>query len=121
MAVNGLEIFDHTEAGYARKAEYDAWVVALCNPAERFTEAGRTYIERHMETDEVFVLLEGSAYLTIGLEMTRVDLEPNKIYNVKKGVWHSHIMSPDAKVLIVENSNTSAANSEKLPLSELGK
>jgi mannose-6-phosphate isomerase-like protein (cupin superfamily) len=74
-----------------------------------------------METDEVFVLLEGSAYLTIGLEMTRVDLEPNKIYNVKKGVWHSHIMSPDAKVLIVENSNTSAANSEKLPLSELGK
>lgn len=121
MAVNGLEIFEHNEESYLRMAEYDAWVVALCNPAERFTEEGRTYIERHMETDEVFVLLWGSAYLTIGKEMTRVDLEPGKIYNVKKGVWHSHIMSPDAKVLIVENSNTSAANSEKLPLTELNK
>ena len=121
MIPNGLDVFEHNGDGYIRMAEYDAWVVALCNPAERFTEEGRTYLERHNETDEVFVLLEGSAYLTIGLEMTRVDLEPNKIYNVKKGVWHSHIMSPDAKVLIVENSNTSAANSDKLPLSELSK
>ncbi len=119
MAVNGLEIFEHTGEGYIRRAEYDAWVVALCNPAARFTEAGRTYLERHMETDEVFVLLEGSAYLTIGKEMTRVDLEPGKIYNVKKGIWHSHIMTEGTKLLIVENSNTSKANSEFLPLSEL--
>ena len=118
MAVNGLEIFEHNEESYLRMAEYDAWVVALCNPAERFTEEGRTYIERHMETDEVFVLLWGSAYLTIGKEMTRVDLEPGKIYNVKKGVWHNIKVSKDAKVFIVENDNTTYDNSEYIQLDE---
>jgi hypothetical protein len=31
---------------------------------------------------------------------------PFKLYNVKRGVWHSHTFSADAKVLIVENRDT---------------
>lgn len=39
-------------------------------------------------------------------------METGKIYNVKKGVWHQIFVSRDAKVLIVENHNTAAENSE---------
>lgn len=34
------------------------------------------------------------------------------IYNVKKGVYHALLMEKDAKVLIVENHNTSRDNTE---------
>ena len=35
-----------------------------------------------------------------------------KIYNVKKASWHALSMSKDAKVLIVENDDTTRENSE---------
>jgi hypothetical protein len=38
-------------------------------------------------------------------------MELNKLYNVKRGVWHSHTFSEDAKVLIVENRETVESNS----------
>jgi len=40
-------------------------------------------------------------------------MERGKIYNVKKGVYHTHTLSKDAKVLIVENDDTSDDNSPK--------
>ena len=40
-----------------------------------------------------------------------LQLEPGKIYNVKKGVWHTHTLSQDAKVLVVENRDTTYDNS----------
>jgi len=33
------------------------------------------------------------------------------IYNVKRGVWHTHVLDKHAMVLIVENRNTSDQNS----------
>ena len=46
------------------------------------------------------------------------DMEPNKLYNVKRGIWHSHTFSEDAKVLIVENRDTTDENSPFVDLSE---
>jgi len=43
-------------------------------------------------------------------------MEPEKIYDIKRGVWHSHVLSEDAKVLIVENENTSPLNSPRIRL-----
>ena len=71
-----------------------------------------------MLTDEVFVLLEGKAALVVGEEKNVYQMEKFKIYNVKKAMWHGTAMSPDAKILIVENHNTSADNSEKIFLDE---
>lgn len=67
-----------------------------------------------METDEIFVLLEGKATLLIGAEAEEVPMEKFKCYNVKKGVWHTIATSPDAHVFIVENADTSDDNSEFL-------
>ena len=107
-----LQILEHKEEGYQRKVDFEHWTVALMNYAPKLTREGLRYIERHMETDEVFVLLTGTASLLIGEEMEEVPMEPNRIYNVEKGTWHATLLSEDAQVLIVENSDTSRANSE---------
>ena len=110
----GLEIKDYNGEGYDRTHVYDNWCVAFLNYADRFDKI--TYIERHLLTDEVFVLLQGSAELLIGETCEPVTMEPFKIYNVKAGVWHAIRVSRDAKVLIVENSDTTKENSEYLYL-----
>ena len=110
----GIEIFEHESAGYKKMMSYGEWRVALANYSDKWERGKTTYIERHMLTDEVFVLLEGAATLFIGEEMTAYPMERNKIYNVKQGVWHRITASHDAKVLIVENHNTSRDNSEYL-------
>ena len=72
-------------------------------------------MERHLETDEVFVLLQGEAGLLIGKERLQIPLEIGKVCNVKKGIWHRVYMTPGAKVLIVENTNTGSHNTECWP------
>jgi mannose-6-phosphate isomerase-like protein (cupin superfamily) len=88
---------------------YDDWQVAYLGYCERF--ATLTGMERHMLTDEVFVLLRGGARLYV--EETVVDMEPGVVYNVAKGEWHHIVVTPDASVLVVENSNTSLENTER--------
>jgi hypothetical protein len=81
-------------------------------------------MQKHTETDEVFVLMKGRCILFIGegnenvTQVHAVDMELYKLYNVKKGVWHSHTFSEDARVLIVENRDTVDRNSPFVSLSE---
>lgn len=110
----GLEIKEYNGEGYDRTHTYGAWRVAFLNYADRFENT--TYLERHLLTDEVFLLLNGQATLLIGEKGAVVKMEPCKIYNVKAGVWHNIRVSRDAKVLVVENSDTGEENSEYLYL-----
>ena len=107
-----LEILDHIGEGYAPVMHFGEWRVAILNYADRFDVSSPIKLERHLLTDEVFVLLEGEATLYIGEDMVEYSMEKNKIYNVKRGVWHRITTSTDAKVLIVENHNTTKENSE---------
>ena len=74
-------------------------------------------MQRHMETDEVFVLLEGNCVLISGGDGERpgevmcVRMIKNQLYNVKKGVWHTHALDEEGCVLIIENQDTSDKNS----------
>ena len=75
-------------------------------------------VERHVETDEVFVLLAGQCILFVGDGERRVErlipqaMEPHKLYNVKRNVWHTIVFSRDASVLIVENRDTGDYNTQ---------
>lgn len=109
-----LEILEYNGEGYSPVMHFGEWRVALLNYAERFDPSCPIRLERHLLTDEVFVLLDGEATLFIGEQMTSYPMEKNKIYNVKQGVWHRITASKDAKVLIVENNNTAKENSEYL-------
>jgi hypothetical protein len=80
-------------------------------------------MQRHDETDEVFVLLKGRCILFLGsgdqavIKIYAEDLRTLKFYNVKKGCWHTHTLSEDASVLIVENLDTTSENSPTIALS----
>ncbi len=108
----GLEVFEPSKAGYQRTVEYGGWLVATMTFNPETEGKDLEYLERHMETDEVFILTEGEATLIIGLEMEEVPMIKNKLYNVKKETWHNITMSKDARIIIVENIETGLENSE---------
>jgi hypothetical protein len=112
-----LEVLDHTKEGYSPVVDFAAWRVALLNYSKDLLPGNITAMQRHNETDEVFVLLRGCCILFIGEGDKKVtdifaeNMQPFKIYNVKKSVWHTHTLSRDARVLIVENRDTTFDNS----------
>ena len=113
---NQLEIIENNGERFNIAMSYGDWRVAYLNYAESHKEGNIEFLEKHLETDEVFVLMNGKATLLIGEEFTKIEMEPCKVYNVKKDVWHNIILSEDAKILLVENKDTSKENSEYLYL-----
>ncbi len=107
-----LEIYSNDTPGYEPTMNYGEWRVAIMNCGDIWEKV--TKYERHQLTDEVFVLLEGKASLLVGDDRKLYKMEKNKIYNIKKGIWHGAQLSHDAKVLIVENHNTTAENTDKI-------
>ena len=118
-----LERHEHTGIGYAPLVDYAAWRVAVLNFSPDLLPERLTRMQRHNETDEVFVLLAGRCLLFVGEGQESVsgihaeNLEPGLVYNVKRGVWHTHTLTPDARVLVVENRDTTYANSPFVALS----
>ena len=118
-----LEVREHNEPDYKPLIDFESWRVALMNHTSDLVPERINRMQKHSETDEVFVLLTGRCILFLGGEgeivtsVQAVDMQPYKLYNVKKGCWHSHTFSEDARVLIVENRNTVDANSPFAPLS----
>lgn len=108
VAITGFQGED-----FKRLVEYGEWSVAFLRYAERFSRL--IYFERHLLTDEVFVLLNGSATLFIRTDdgIQEICMEKEKVYNVRCGVWHQINVSKDATVLVVENRNTTKENTEK--------
>ena len=111
-----LEIHEYTGPDYEPTMHFGQWRVAIANYAERFDEQKYTMTESHSLTDEVFVLLLGRAWLVIGEDLRKVEMEPGKIYNVKAGTRHNVLLEKDSKVLIVENHDTGPENSELYPI-----
>ncbi|MDD4688875.1 MAG: hypothetical protein PHE51_03925 [Eubacteriales bacterium] len=114
--MNGVEIYDATKAGYEPAMNYGEWRVAYITHSHGFSKEGWRRIERHTKTDEVFVLLNGSARLIIGEEKEIVEMQQGKIYNVTCGTWHHIFADEGSKVLIVENHNTGADNTDYIYL-----
>lgn len=112
-----IEIHEHNDPDYKALVDYQSWRVALMNYTPGLLPEKINRMQKHIETDEVFVLLAGHCILFLGEgdeTVTKVhacDMELYKLYNVKCSVWHSHTFSGDAKVLIVENRDTVTANS----------
>jgi len=119
-----LEVREHLSSGYLPLVDFSTWRVAILNFAADLRVENITRMQRHNETDEVFVLLKGRCILFIGEGDETVtviharELEPQKLYNVRKAVWHHHTLSEDAMVLVVENFDTTYANSPFQDLSE---
>ena len=119
-----LEVRRFEGAGYQPLIDYDKWRVAILRYCDELMPERIFTMQQHNETDEVFVLLEGRCILFLGegndaiTSINAVDMVPCKLYNVKRGVWHSHTLNNDASVLIVENRDTTIQNSPKMILDD---
>jgi len=124
MNPNLVDVTQHDGPGYKALVYFEDWRVAFLNDdPSRFRRETMPYLERHNETDEVFVLTSGQCTLYIGDgkgdtpgKIETIEMEPNKMYNVKKGVWHNLTGNEDMVLLIVENANTSKQNSDFYPV-----
>ena len=110
-----LVISESNAAGNVEVDSFDTCQISIINGCEILYEENRTEMQRHLETDEVFVPLMGETVLLIGEERKRYELEIGKVYNVKMGTWHVVCMKDGAKVLVVEKVGTGMENSEVVP------
>ena len=104
-----IKVFSHFAEGFKVAVESGEWKVGVLRYNERFSRLGE--MERHLLTDEVFVLVSGKA--TLYTESEAVEMEQGSVYTVPVGVWHHIVVSEDANVIVVENRNTSIENTEK--------
>ena len=88
--------------------QFESWKIGLLRYSERFSKFDR--LERHLLTDEAFILLNGEAVLYTDTE--QVKMEKCVVYNIPKAVWHHIVVSKDATVMVVENSSTCEENTE---------
>ena len=118
MNDNILEIKRYDGEGYRPLIDFGSWRVAILRWLPGMEPENTDRVERHTQTDEVFVLLNGQATLFIGGNSTDVDaiqsikMESGILYNVKQNVWHTVLLSHDATILLVENRNTGETNTE---------
>lgn len=104
-----IKVGVHKDAGFKVMIESGEWKVGMLHYNERFSRLGE--MERHLLTDEVFVLVSGKA--TLYTESEAVEMEQGSVYTVPAAVWHHIVVSEDATVIVVENRNTSIENTEK--------
>jgi ureidoglycolate hydrolase len=113
-----LEIREYDGAGYQPLIYYGAWRVAILRWKPSMLPEKMEIMERHTQTDEVFVLLNGQATLILGGNCLKAEgmyqqvMEQGKLYNVKQNAWHTIMLSRDASILIVENYDTGQENTE---------
>lgn len=103
-----MEILTYEGEGFQVLKESNDWKIGFLRYSKRF--AACKEMERHLETDEAFILLTGKAAL---LTDVVYPMKEQVLYVVPKGVWHHIVVSKDAVVMVVENRNTSKENTEK--------
>ena len=123
MDENWLQIHSYEGAGFQPLVTYNNWRVAILNYLDAIHPECNKRMERHTETDEVFVLSKGQGILILGGNSSKVEgiypqeMETGVIYNVRRDTWHTILLSRDASVLIVEQADTGGHNSEYATLS----
>jgi mannose-6-phosphate isomerase-like protein (cupin superfamily) len=118
--VHQVEKHNWNGEGYLPLVFFGDWQVAALNWEPIFDPANLGEIERHTETDEVFVLWRGRGALLIGTAsgIKVLDMEPGAIYNVTRGTWHALVATRDASWIIVETRNTHLHDTEIRQMAE---
>lgn len=119
-----IESYRATESGYHPFLIRDGWQVAQLNYIEEQDIDQIHKLDVHHLTDEVFVLLKGTAVLiTADLKDSEPEFEvilmkPGITYNIPMETWHNIAMTPGCEVLIVERSNTHVSDFDFYELNE---
>ena len=107
-----IESYSNCSAGYHPVLIRDGWQIAQLNYERTLRLSAIRRMDRHLATDEVFVLVKGAPVL-IGAEETPTGLRfealrimPGLTYNIPIGQWHNIAMRPGDVVIVVEKSLT---------------
>ena len=117
-----IESVEFDGAGLKRVYENGKWMVGIKNWKPENDVSGIDCLERHNETDELFVLLAGKCALLFadekagGIDIQSVPMEQGKLYKIPQSLWHTTVTMKDTKLLLVEDSATSSKNSDVLKL-----
>ena len=110
--------------GLTRVFENEKWTVGIKNWKPMNDIANINNLERHNGTDELFILLKGRCTLLFanetadGLDIQAVEMEPLKVYNIPRTLWHNTVTQKDTKLALIEDSSTGSANSDVIDLTE---
>lgn len=104
--------------GYQPILDFHGWRVAVLrsNPVTEPSAFNR--VERHRETNEVFILTDGRADLVVfdgdatPTDWHITEMELNVAYNIGQSVWHNVVMSPDSHIILFERTDTTIENSD---------
>ena len=122
-----LDVLEAKARGYLPLVDFGSWRVAVLGFDDDLRADRIDSMERHTETDEVFVLVAGQAVLILGGCQLRpgavhpVVMHERRVYNVRRGTWHGVLLSPDASVLLVENRDTTSHNTELADLTPISR
>ena len=118
-----IQQFEYKDAGLTRVFENEKWMVGIKNWKPANDIANIDCLERHNGTDELFVLLAGKCVLLSanetangGLEIAATAMEPLKVYNIPRSLWHNTVTMKDTKLILVEDSATGSGNSDVIQL-----
>ena len=104
--------------------DFHGWRVAMLRHCDGVDPAHLRQVERHRETNEVFILTAGQADLILfdgdrqpsGAGFV-FSMRLNVAYDIQQAVWHQVAMSPDAHIIIFERTDTTVDNSDYATLS----
>jgi hypothetical protein len=118
-----LELGQYFDEGYKPVLDFHGWRVAMLRYADMVDARHLHQVERHRNTNEVFILTAGEADLILcepGDEPGEAYVLPmkhNVAYNIPDYGWHHVLMSKDAHIILFERTETSAATSDYAKLS----
>lgn len=101
---------------------FEDWRVAMLRAFDAVKPDKFWRVERHRKTNEIFILSEGRADLIIldGDETPHspqvIPMDRSVAYNVRRGIWHHVVMTPDAHIVLFERSDTGPENSDYFEL-----
>ncbi len=117
--------FEFSHNGYSKLFHFNTWRVATLEYVEEIDNSDINYLECHHETDEVFILIDGQCRMVFFKDnhpdaeiFESIDLQPQQIYKVLKGVYHAHRISKDAKIVLIEEDSTCDKNSHRVYLTD---
>jgi mannose-6-phosphate isomerase-like protein (cupin superfamily) len=112
MKKNGIETYRCGEQGYHPFLIREGWQVAQLNYMRDQDLYGIEKMDVHLKTDEVFILLKGTAVLIAAMEENNdfrfecIRMDTGIAYNIPVFHWHNIAMGEDAELFIVERDNT---------------
>jgi len=116
-----INIIDISGTGFEKLVSLENTQIAVLTYLDELELNNINYLEAHLLTDEIFILLEGRCTIISGLvendkinDYHLINLEKDKLYVVKQNVFHHHVLSKDAKVLVIEKKGTNYHNSKRI-------